>query len=137
MITMQRALSHRRRLFALPGRVDVDTFRGNHALIKTGKASLVESADDIAGAFSDLFPVRPAEVTPAQFSIPLDPSEKKLLELFTPEEVSIDELMQKAQLPIAKLNVLLMSLVLKKLIREFPENFIKELVREFPFRSQF
>ncbi len=127
MITMHRALSHQRPLFALPGRVDVDSFRGNHALIKVGKATLIENADDIASTFSDLFPARPATVKATQFPIPLDQSEKELLEQFPSEEVSIDDLMQKTQLPIAKLNVLLMSLLLKKIIREFPGKLYKRI----------
>lgn len=54
MITMDFAKRHRRRRYAIPGRVDIESFRGNHFLIKEG-VQLVECAFDIANSFDLLF----------------------------------------------------------------------------------
>ncbi len=125
MITVQRALAHDRPVFAIPGRIDIDSFHGNHALIKQGLARLVETAEDISSTFLDFFASQLPSLQPAKFQVPLEPEEKKLLDCLPPEETSIEELIQKTQLPIMKLNVLLMSLILKKVIREFPGKLYK------------
>ncbi len=53
MITMKNAFSQGKTLFALPGPVDYDSFKGNHMLIKGGKALLVENGEDIVGRFDN------------------------------------------------------------------------------------
>ncbi len=53
MLTVGRALSQHRPVFALPGRVDSDSFKGNHSLIKEGKAKLIENVEDILKTFDD------------------------------------------------------------------------------------
>lgn len=55
MNTVSKALSYKKRVFALPGQAGSETFQGNHRLIKTGYASLVDNAEDIMGCFDDLF----------------------------------------------------------------------------------
>lgn len=119
MITMRRAQALHRPLFALPGRVDMSSFAGNHTLIKEGAASLVENAEDIAQSFGNLFP-RQAITAMAKPQVHLQPEELTLLQCMPTEETSIDELVQKTQLPVGKLNVLLMSLLLKKMVTEYP-----------------
>lgn len=47
MLTMDRAFQQGRMTFALPGRADIENFKGNHELIKTGRAILVEDAYDV------------------------------------------------------------------------------------------
>jgi len=54
MITMRKAQEYNRPLFALPGRVDMESFMGNHMLVKTGAAKLVEDSNDIISFFGDL-----------------------------------------------------------------------------------
>jgi len=46
MITASKALEYKRDLFALPGLVDSENYRGNHQLIKTGQACLIENPDE-------------------------------------------------------------------------------------------
>lgn len=129
MITMDRAFSQGRKLFALPGRVDSDNFRGNHMLIKSGKAQLVEEARDIYDCFDGLFGVGLGNKTnaPAEVRILLEPEEYELLSRLPKEEVSIDEILERTKLPVMKLTVLLMSLVLKKAIKEFPGKIYKKI----------
>lgn len=124
MITMDRALLHKRQLFALPGRADNDNFRGNHLLIKTGKAHLVENASDIMAHYAELF--APGDLkNPAQPT--LDKEELTFWEKMPNTEISIDELSSVASLPIQHVQRILMGLILKKVVKEFPGKLYKKL----------
>lgn len=125
MITMHRAKTQERPRFALPGRVDYESFSGNHLLIKSGEAQLVECAQDIAGKFNNLFSVAGQLLPPPQ-KVPLELEEEKLLAQLPSEEIPFDEIIHLTQLPVMKINVLLMSLVLKKVVKEFPGKVYKK-----------
>lgn len=127
MITMQKGLAYRKKLFALPGRLDHPNFSGNHALIKSGQAQLVESARDIAESFEDLFGIAPIGQKIDKKVITLDKEELELLKWLPNSEFSSEEIAASTQWPAAKLNVLLMSLVLKKILREFPGRLYKKM----------
>lgn len=127
MITMEKAEAHKRPLFALPHRVDHANAKGNHELIKTGRAKLVESALDIRAAFEhnlDLFGRKETQTSPSIF---LTSEEEALLKLLPVEETNIEKIEHLTKLPIMKLNVLLMSLILKNVIKEFPGKIYKKL----------
>ncbi|MDR3624590.1 MAG: DNA-processing protein DprA [Chlamydiales bacterium] len=123
MITMNLAYDQKRSLFALPGRVDDENFKGNHHLIKQGKAKLIEGAEDIALAFGCFKPVKERILRTE-----VNGEEKTLLQQMPLQEISIEELALKTNFNISKLNVLLMGLVLKNIIKEFPGKIYK--VRE-------
>jgi len=123
---MEKAYGYQRKLFALPGRVDNDNFRGNHMLIKNGKAHLVENAADVIAHFQDLFPMGQIKALDAQGPL-LDNEEFSLLEAMPSEEVSIDEMTRRAALPVHQIHRVLMSLVLKKAVKEFPGKIYKKL----------
>ncbi len=127
MITVEKALAHKRPVFAIPGRADGDAFKGNHLLIKAKQAQFVENGRDIANALDNLFHAEPAGLTVSKPALVLDPEEQELLMTMPVEELSIDELVEKTKLPITKLHVLLMSLILKKLVKEFPGKLFKKL----------
>lgn len=128
MLTMERALSQGRPIFALPGRADLENFKGNHALIKAKKAHLIENSQDVRDFFDDLIP---PSLFPPSPTIPLlPPLEKEELALFNclpAEELSIEDILQHTQLSITQLHILLMSLVLKKVIREYPGKIYKKI----------
>jgi DNA processing protein len=126
MLTVERALSQGRPVFALPGRVDQDSFRGNHALIKERKAELIENVQDILKTFDDCSLPLVFKPTP-KCSFPLEKEEEELLKQMPIQEVSIEELIFYIQWPIAKLNSLLMSLVLKKMVKEYPGKIYKKV----------
>lgn len=113
ILTMAEAKARGKKLFALPGRVDMDTFQGNHMLIKTGQAALVETAEDILG-----FGLSVKAEQPSLFD--LDPEEKKFYHSLPSHEISLEELLQHSQYSLSKLSALLMGLVLKQKVREFP-----------------
>lgn len=120
MITMEKGLSHRRKLFAFPGRVDHESFRGNHSLIKNGLAQLVESGPEIAQCFGDLFYGHNNRIDKEASGVPIEEEERHLLNQMPPHEIGFDEIAWITKLPATKLNVLIMSLMLKKLLKEFP-----------------
>jgi len=126
MITMEKAFMQKRKLFALPGRADNENFRGNHALIKSGRATLVENSDDIISHFEELFP----RIQPQTFDnqcFYLDNQEQRLLEIMSFEEIGIDALSSLSNHPIYQTQTILMGLVLKKAIKEFPGKIYKKI----------
>jgi DNA processing protein len=126
MITSRQACTLGRPVFALPGRTDQENFRGNHTLIKNQHAQLIENAEDVILHFCDLCAPFPKKFS-APHTIHLEKEEEELIRRLPAEELSIDDICIKMQLPVAKLNVLLMSLVLKKVIKEFPGKIYKKM----------
>lgn len=127
MITVERAMSQGRKLFALPGRADGENFRGNHELIKKGRAELVENATDILNHFSDLFSFSLPSMTNQEKKPTLEREEEELVRQFPIEELSIEELIARTKWPVSKLTMILMSLVLKKVIKEYPGKIYKKI----------
>ncbi len=124
MITMEMAEAQGKHCFALPGRIDSETFKGNHFLLKGQKAQLVEKAEEMVSI------LLPGAQSPAHYedrAIDLTPEERQLVLKFPGEEIGIEALAERAQLSAAKLNVLLMGLVLKKVIKEFPGKYYKKV----------
>lgn len=127
MNTMELGWSQGIKLFALPGRADNENFRGNHKLIKEGKAQLVENVEDIGSAFYNLFDYNKISKKSPQPAIPLANEESHLLTQLPNEELSIEDLVLLTKLPVTKLSILLMGLVLKKAIKELPGKVYKKL----------
>jgi DNA processing protein len=126
MLTMERAISQGRPVFALPGRADQENFKGNHALIKSKRADLIDCAHDVVKHFDELAlplvfnqPVRP--------KVLLEKEEEELLRLLPTVEQTIEEIGRHTGVPIIRLNILLMSLVLKKAIKQYPGKIYKKV----------
>ena len=119
MITARKALGQKRLVFALPGRVDSESFSGNHWLMKNGHARLLEKATDVTEALG-------LNVNVAQPSLDLlpvlSPDEQALWDALPSEEQTVEELARSTELPVAKLNILLMKLLLKKRVKKYPGN---------------
>jgi DNA processing protein len=129
MITMEKALAQGdRRLFTLPGRADIENFRGNHLLIKQGKAQLVENAQEIIQNLHQLFDFFPKNISFLSNKVQLDYNEVEFLKSMPSEELSFDHLILLTQLPTSELNVLLMRLIMKKAIREYPGKIYKKIM---------
>jgi len=118
MLTLEMAKNLGKPCFALPGRVDMESFRGNHLLIKSQKALLVENGQEMV---SLLEPDKGKLSFHSKGVVPHgEGDEQELLSFFPTEEVSFDELMSRTKLAPSKLSAQLMMLVLKGAIREFP-----------------
>ena len=129
MITMSKALTQKRELFVLPGPIDNENFQGNHQLIKERKAQLVDHPKDIIGSFENLFCHREHSSLIHQDLETLEPEEKKFLSMLPREELVIDDIIKITKLPMMKINVLLMSLVLKQCVKEFPGKIYRKTYR--------
>jgi len=129
LITANFAIEYGRQLFAVPGRIDSPRSKGCHDLIKKG-AKLCESAEDILSEFEYLFPPsnRPpsASATGMLPALELSDPEQKVYDLLDPEEKNIDELIRHSGLPSSAVSVALLSLEMKRLIKQLPgKTFVK------------
>ena len=136
LITTGIAADLGRTVMAVPSRVDSRMSSGCLHLIREG-ATLVRDADDILEALSELLP-RTAERSNAQTFKPSNSSPDPETPKYSVEEalvmthvdedgISLDELVRKTKLPVAKVNALAMSLRLKGFVRFLPGNRISLL----------
>src|ERR1700690_3914645 len=123
LITPNFATEYGRQVFAVPGRIDSPRSKGCHDLIKKG-AKLCESAEDILSEFEYLFPAsnRPpgAGETGVLPALSLSENEQKVYEALDHEEVSIDDVIRKSGLPSSAVSVALLSLEMKRVIKQLP-----------------
>jgi DNA processing protein len=118
MITMNIAMDQGKELFALPGRADCPNFEGNLEWIQKGKAKLIKNAFEILN-------IENIKESSAKAIPQLTNDESVILNLFSNGELFIDEVCKKTSMPISKINVVLMSLMLKKVITEYPGKIYK------------
>jgi DNA processing protein len=118
MLTMEIAKGQNKKLFALPGRTDSSSFEGNLELLHSGAAKIARNATDLIGQDK-------INNAPLSNIMQLSKDEAFIIKLLPSQEISIEELSRRADLPISKLNVVLMGLVLKKVIREYPGKIYK------------
>jgi DNA processing protein len=123
LITANFATEYGRQVFAVPGRIDSPRSKGCHDLIKKG-AKLCEGVEDILSEFEYLFPAsnRPAGPggTGALPALELSENEQKVYDTLSNEEISIDDVIRKSGLPSSAVSVALLSLEMKRLIRQLP-----------------
>ena len=123
LITANFAVDYGRQVFAVPGRIDSPRSKGCHDLIKKG-AKLCEGAEDILSEFEYLFPPgnRPASAgeTGVLPALTLSDIEQKVVDALTEDEMSIDEIIRRSRLPASATSVALLSLEMKRLIRQLP-----------------
>ena len=123
LITAGMAIDDGRQLFAVPGRIDSPQSRGCHDLIKKG-AKLCENAEDILSEFEYLFPPSNRPPSPAEGGalpgLSLSGHEQTVYDLLGDDEVTTDELIRDSGLPASAIAVALLSLEMKRLVRQLP-----------------
>ena len=117
LITVDRAESYRRDIFAVPGKVNDKYSEGCNALIKSGRAKLVESADDIAAAMRWPELDKSRSVQAAMF-VALNELEQKLVDFIRSKgEAGVDLLSYESKIPPSQLAAVLLGLEFKGVIR--------------------
>jgi DNA processing protein len=110
-------------VFAVPGRIDSPRSKGCHDLIKKG-AKLCEGAEDILSEFEYLFPCSNRPPSPGDTGVlpalELGENEQRVYDALDSEERSIDEVIRKSGLPTSAVSVALLSLEMKRVIRQLP-----------------
>lgn len=123
LITAQQATEQGRTVYAVPGPVDKPTSAGCNRLIQQGARLAMDGGD----VLDDLMTLLPATATPAapapeqaRPAVALSLEEEILLTAVDSEERHIDELTTRSGLTPATMNVTLMRLEMKRLIRALP-----------------
>lgn len=120
MITANLAAQYGREIFAVPGRLRDVKSAGCNRLIRTGIATLIESAADIAVAlnWSEKDKVRAVQ---AQLFVDLSPAEQALVDVIRARpQIPVDELALATQCTSGQLAALLLGLEFKGIVRALP-----------------
>ena len=122
MITARFAGEQGRQVMAVPGRIDQDSSKGCHQLIRDG-ALMVTSVDDILEELRyERASQMEVDLTSAEVPTggpPLAPAEQEILEkLRGGERLGIDQLSGLLQRPAAEISSLLMGLEIKRRVRK-------------------
>jgi DNA processing protein len=118
LITARQALEQGREVFAIPGSIHNPLSRGCHALIREG-ATLVETIDHVVeqvGSILGLLVQEPTRHQASSQSSPLAPELQQLLQKIPWEPIWLDTLAGQSDLPLPRLQALLMQLQLEGLI---------------------
>jgi DNA processing protein len=123
LITANFATEYGRQIFAVPGRIDSPRSKGCHELIKKG-AKLCEGVEDILSEFEYLFPTTNRPPAPNETgvlpAIELSDHEQRVYGVLSQEQSSIDEAIRHSGLPSSTVSVALLSLEMKRLVRQLP-----------------
>jgi DNA processing protein len=123
LITANFAVEYGRQIFAVPGRIDSPQSKGCHDLIKKG-AKLCEGAEDILSEFEYLFPASNRPPSPGETgtlpALELSENEQKIYDVLSLDELPMDDVIRRSGLPASTVSVALLSLEMKRLIRQLP-----------------
>jgi DNA processing protein len=120
LITADLANSYNRDVFAFPGRVNDEWSKGCNKLIKTNKAALIESVEDLEYIMGWDATSR---TQPKQMSLfqDLTAEEQILVNLLKEENnLMIDVICLRTDLPVSKVSPLLLKLEFMGLIKSLP-----------------
>lgn len=121
LITAQQATEQGRAVYAVPGQIDKPTSTGCNRLIQQG-AKLVLDGGDILDDLMALFPTAPTppKVEAPGPAAPLTLDEQILYGALGADELHIDEVTARSGLAPGTVNVNLMRLEMKRLVRALP-----------------
>lgn len=133
LITAGQGMEQNRSVMAIPGRIDSAASQGCHKLLKEG-ARLVISPEEVIEEVQDLFvgtsarisaeirkPVRKLESTEGKKPVPvLTTEERSIMAVGEEGGTHIDVIIRKTGLPAGRVNALLVSLQIKRLVKLMP-----------------
>ena len=127
LITASQAIDQGRSVYAVPGPIDRPSATGSNRLIQQG-AKLVMDAGDILEDVQALFPETPKLATSSPRADLLEADEKLVYDAIKDSETAIDEIIAKTRLPTSKVSSSLLTLEMKRLVKQLPgQHFVKLL----------
>lgn len=123
MATAEIADSYNRIVMAVPGRITDSTSFGTNNLIRSGKARLIITANDIIEDmdWGDATINKSSSLDTTEELPDLKPQERVILDAFNDNsELDLDQLLNKSGYTIGELMMILMDLELKGLVRTLP-----------------
>jgi DNA processing protein len=121
LITADQAMEAGRLVYAVPGPIDRPTSFGANRLIQQG-AKLVTSAGDILDDLDSLFPElrRTSNAATASGALTLNADETAIIEALGSDTLAVDQIAEKSGVPLPKVTSILLSLEIKRLVRQLP-----------------
>lgn len=121
LITAEIANSYNKDVFAVPGNVNNKFSEGCNDLIKNNKAQLITSAQDLIEFMNWDQDSSGIRASASRTPLGLNPEELKIYTLLkVNDELLIDEISWKAQLPINKVASLLLTLEFQGIVKALP-----------------
>lgn len=119
LITADFANSYNRDVFAVPGRIDSVYSKGCNKLIKTNKAALIETAEDLEYIMG--WEAKPNLAIQRELFVNLSEDDQKILETIkTYDELSLDLLCAYSEMPVSKVSSLLLGLEFSGMVKSLP-----------------
>ncbi|MDQ3112094.1 MAG: DNA-processing protein DprA [Bacteroidota bacterium] len=127
MITAEFAINYNRDVFAFPGRVGDAASAGCLKLIKTNKAALVESGDDILKAMGwDEASSKGKKAQQKELLIAVTPEEEKIVSSLRDQgNVYIDEICSSSGFGMGKVSSILLMLEFSGVVKSLPGKFYR------------
>ncbi|MBU0468835.1 MAG: DNA-processing protein DprA [Candidatus Omnitrophica bacterium] len=127
LITADFALEQGKEVYAVPGKVDSPTSKGVNNLIKQG-AKLVTCIEDVledlslqlSDCLKDAEELQGRDSNPRTTREDLDPEIKMILDFIGSRAVQIDEIVDKLEIDVKRLAVVLFQMEVKRLIKQLP-----------------
>lgn len=119
IITAKMANNYNRDVFAIPGNVDIPNSYGPNWLIKTNRANMVETGEDVIRHM--MWDVAEKVTVQTDLFPELEVEEKALIDQFSAgEKKRIDEISEESNLSVGELSLHLLQLELKGLLKSHP-----------------
>jgi DNA processing protein len=121
LITADIANSYNRDVFAVPGRTEDGMSKGCNKLIKTNKAHLLESIEDLEYILGWESSGTKSKAIQKELFVSLSDEEKLIMEIIrTHNELSIDLICHEANLPVSKVSPILLNLEFAGFVKSLP-----------------
>lgn len=123
MITAELANGYNRDVFAVPGHINATFSQGCNYLIRTNRAQLLDSPQELIAAMGWELPSdkQSKSAVQKQIFVELDAKEQTVVDLLRDaQEIAIDDLMIQTKLPGSQIAATLLNLELKGVVRSLP-----------------
>lgn len=121
MITADLANGYNRDVFAVPGNIDAERSKGCNFLIRTLRAQLLDSPEELIAAMGWQLDQPKSKAVQREIFIDLPPEEQQLVDVLKETGgLAIDELTFKLKQPPSKVAGTLLSLELQGVVKSYP-----------------